>query len=254
MFTFEKYMTAGSLEEAFEMNKGKRNVVMGGNLWLKMGSKNYSCAIDLSGLGLDKIEETDEGFEIGCMTSLRDIEMHKGLDSAFSGSIREALRHIVGVQFRNTATLGGSLYPRFGFSDVLTIFACLDTTVRLYGRGDVPIEEFIEQTPGNDILTGVYIRKDGRRVSYRSHRMSETDFAVLTCAASCLDGKYTAVFGARPQKACIVHPEGNDISGIAEDAVSRVHFGSNMRAGAQYRQEIAGVLLRRALADIQGEE
>ena len=66
-------MTAGSLEEAFELNREKRNVVMGGNLWLKMGSKNYSCAIDLSGLGLDKIEETDEGFEIGCMTSLIDI-------------------------------------------------------------------------------------------------------------------------------------------------------------------------------------
>lgn len=254
MFTFEKYMMAGSIEEAFELNRGKRNVVMGGNLWLKMGSKNYSCAIDLSGLGLDKIEETQDGFEIGCMTSLRELEMHKGLDKAFGGSFREALRHIVGVQFRNTATLGGSLYPRFGFSDVLTLFACLDATVRLYDRGDVPIADFIEEMPGNDILTGVYIRKDGRRVSYRSQRLSQTDFAVLTCAASCLDGEYTAVFGARPQKACIVHPKGSDIREITEDAVSKVHFGSNMRAGAQYRKEIAGVLLRRALEDIQGKE
>ena len=42
-------------------------------------------------------------------------------DSAYTaGAVREAVRHIVGVQFRNCATVGGSIYGRFGFSDVLT--------------------------------------------------------------------------------------------------------------------------------------
>ena len=36
---------------------------------MKMGSRNIQKAIDLSGLGLDKIEETEEEFRIGCMTT-----------------------------------------------------------------------------------------------------------------------------------------------------------------------------------------
>ena len=54
--------------------------------------------------------------------------MHK----VFNGAFKEALRHIVGVQFRNTATVGGSVFPRYGFSDVLTVFASVDTYVELY--------------------------------------------------------------------------------------------------------------------------
>lgn len=43
------------------------------------------------------------------------------------GAVRESLRHIVGVQFRNLATVGGSIFGRFGFSDVLTMFLALDS-------------------------------------------------------------------------------------------------------------------------------
>ena len=66
------------------------------------------------------------------MTSLRDLELHKGLDAMTGGAVRESLRHIVGVQFRNLATVGGSIFGRFGFSDVLTMFLALDSWVELY--------------------------------------------------------------------------------------------------------------------------
>ena len=42
---------------------------------------------------------------------------------------KESLCHIVGVQFRNCATVGGSIYGRYGFSDVLTMFLGMDTWV-----------------------------------------------------------------------------------------------------------------------------
>ena len=51
---------AESLEQAWELNqKGRNNVIIGGNLWLKMGNRNILNAIDLSTLGLDRIEEVD---------------------------------------------------------------------------------------------------------------------------------------------------------------------------------------------------
>ena len=56
MFTIKKYIVVQSLEEAYELNQKKNNVVLGGTAWLKMGERNIQNAIDLSGLGLNKIE------------------------------------------------------------------------------------------------------------------------------------------------------------------------------------------------------
>lgn len=49
------------------------------------------------------------------MVSLRDLELCPSFAAYTQGASKEALRHIVGVQFRNLATIGGSLCGRFGF-------------------------------------------------------------------------------------------------------------------------------------------
>ena len=41
---------------------------------MKIGDRRIATAIDLSGLGLDQITETDTEFVIGAMTTLREIE------------------------------------------------------------------------------------------------------------------------------------------------------------------------------------
>lgn len=66
------------------------------------------------------------------MTPLRELEINKRLNEYTHGAVRESLRHIVGVQFRNCATIGGSIWGRYGFSDVLTMFLAMDTWVELY--------------------------------------------------------------------------------------------------------------------------
>lgn len=255
MYTMANYVQASSLEEAYELRKkSKRNAVLGGNLWMKMGSRNINTGIDLCNLSLDKIEENETEYRIGCMCSLRDLEVHPSLHKEFNGSFKEALRHIVGVQFRNTATVGGSVFPRFGFSDVLTVLAALDAYVELYHGGSVSIQDFINAKPDDDILVNVVIKKDGRKVAYQSHRMTETDFAVLTCACACKDDKYTVVLGARPHKAMIIdnvklsNPTDREaVEAFADVVVEQVTFGSNMRGSAEYRKGIAKVLIRRAI-------
>lgn len=68
MMTIREYKRAESLEEAWQLNQKKNNRVLGGMIWLKMEKLNVGTAIDLSGLGLDTVEETDEGFSIGAMS------------------------------------------------------------------------------------------------------------------------------------------------------------------------------------------
>ena len=140
MLTIQNYKKVLSLSEAFELNQEKTNRIIGGMMWMRLGESRIHTAIDLSGLGLDKIEETDEEFRIGCMVTLRQLETHEGFRAYTEGCAKEALRHIVGVQFRNLATVGGSIYGRYGFSDVLTLFLGLDCYVELYKGGIVPLK------------------------------------------------------------------------------------------------------------------
>ena len=69
--TIREYKRVESLEEAWELNQKKANRVIGGMIWLKMSRGNVGTAIDISGLGLDQIEETEDAFEIGAMVTLR---------------------------------------------------------------------------------------------------------------------------------------------------------------------------------------
>ena len=107
MLTINEYRKVESLEEAYELNQKKNNKIIAGGVWMKIGDRRIATAIDLSGLGLDQITETDTEFVIGAMTTLREIEKHAGLAAYTDGAIRESVRHIVGVQFRNCATVGG---------------------------------------------------------------------------------------------------------------------------------------------------
>ena len=157
MLKIKSYVKVKSIAEAYELNQKKTALVLGGMVWLKMGNRNISTAIDLSGLGLDTVQETDDEFVIGCMTPLRELEINKRLNEYTHGAVRESLRHIVGVQFRNCATIGGSIWGRYGFSDVLTMFLAMDTWVELYDAGRIPLTEFVNRKKDNDILVNIIV-------------------------------------------------------------------------------------------------
>lgn len=249
---YKNYAIPATLEEAWTLNQKKSSRILGGTLWLRMSPLSFSTAIDLSGLGLDRIEDMGSEVRIGCMTSLHDIEVSETINSLCGGAAREALRSIVGVQFRNCATLGGSLYPRFGFSDVLTLFMALDAEVELYKAGRMPICEFAVRSHGRDILTHVIVKKRPMRVCYLSQRNTKTDFPVLTCAVSEIEGRLYACIGARPMRA-VRFERAADMKDaeFAEYVQRSATFGGNMRASAEYRRHIAGVLVRRGCAAVR---
>ena len=184
MIKIRELVKVESLEEAWELNQKRTNKILGGMLWLRLGNRNVQKAIDLSGLGLDGIEETEEAFTIGCMATLRQIERHEGLNALCEGLLHDAVCDIVGTQFRNLATVGGSIFGRFGFSDVMTAFLALDSYVELYKGGVVQMSEFVKMKRDNDILVRVIVKKCPGHFAYLSHRNTRTDFPVLTVAGS----------------------------------------------------------------------
>lgn len=272
MFYYNQYVRAQSLDEAYELYQKKPNFVLGGMLWLKMKNKTLGTAIDLCDLGLDQIDEDENEFRIGAYATLRQIETHEALNAYTHGAIAESVRHIVGVQFRNVATVGGSIWGRFGFSDVMTIFRALGAKVQLHKAGVMDLDEFaaLPRTT-RDVLVSVIVPKNAKGIVYLSQRNQSTDFPVLTCAVANRSGRYVAVIGASPYMAEPVWDEDGILDGItgAETAgnaaltensesnekiekfagyvADHIRFGSNIRAGAEYREMICRVLTRRAV-------
>ena len=88
MLKIKEIVRPQSLEEAYELNQKRTNRILGGMLWMRMSNIQIQKAIDLSGLGLDQIEETEEEFSIGCMVTLRELELHEGLNNMCEDLIR----------------------------------------------------------------------------------------------------------------------------------------------------------------------
>lgn len=255
MFTAKTYFAASTVDEAYELLlRHKTNTVLGGCGWLKMTNKRIWAAIDLSGLGLDSITESGSCVRIGAMVTLRQLETDPRLKKLYGGILPESVRRIVGVQFRNGATVGGSVFSRFGFSDLLTALLALEATVVLRGAGELPLAEFAAMPYKKDLLLEVVIPKDGRAAAYESMRLTATDFPVLTAAVSRKpDGSGLVVLGARPARAAVAKEAsalftGGEPERAAEAAAKELSFSSNQRAGAAYRRAVAPVLLTRCMS------
>lgn len=265
MITIGNYVKPKSLEEAYELNQARSSRVMGGMMWMRLGNARVKTVIDLSGLGLDQIEDEGNVIRIGAMCTLRQIEQCEALKDLCGDGIAECVRHIVGVQFRNQATIGGSIYGRFGFSDVLTAFLALDTFVELYDGGTIRLSEFVNRKPDKDILLSVIVRKSKRQFRYASIRQTKTDFPVIACSVvtGMVHGKETWYFsvGARPMKAALLERQWEIpadaseamIADYAGQAASEFTYGSNMRGSAEYRRHLAEVLIRREMTSILAE-
>lgn len=288
MFTAKDYAMPQSLEEAYEaLMARKTNHIVAGCAWLRMGNKRINTAVDLSDVGLDYIRDTGDTIEIGAMTTYRSVETSSLLQENFGGMLSRAVAPIIGVQFRNVVTVGGSVYARFGFSDFLTPLMILDTKVKLYKEGLVSLADFMAMPYKKDILEKLIIQKVPMSASYQMFRNAEADFPIVNLAVSKTDGHYKVAVGARPQKAVCApktaayldsalggRVEGTSVTaggtgdasaavlgadGLEEIAahageilLSEVSFGSNMRASGAYRAKIAKVLLKRGLKEVEG--
>lgn len=251
MREIRNYVKVKGLEEAYELNQKNNNCIIGGMLWVRTNANSLDTAIDISGLGLDSIEENEEEIKIGAMVTLREIELNDVINKYSHNALRDAVKDIVGVQFRNMATVGGSIWGRFGFSDVLTIFLCMDTYVELYKGGVVSLDDFVNMPKDGDIIVRIIIKKKPVNVVYEAVRIQSTDFPVITCALAAADDEYRFAIGARPSAACLVKIN-NGTENIPEKVANSVTTGSNSRGSAEYRKHLIKVLAEHCLAQIGG--
>lgn len=261
MFTIDTLVQPDTLEESYKILTNRRNnIVLGGCAFLRMGNQRIGTAIDLSRLNLGSITVTSDYIEIGALATFRQLETHYALQTYFGGIIPQAVANIIGVQFRNIVTVGASVFSKYGFSDLITALLALNTEVELYNGGRMPLETFLQQPYRRDILTKIWIKKDGRRAAYQSLRNSASDYPIVNAAVSVFNNEWRIVVGARPLTAAVAHKaaavltQGTadfaTIGQAAAMAAQELTFGTNMRGSASYRRSMASVLIKKAAGEV----
>ena len=253
MFSIKELNKVHSIDEAILLNSKKFNRVIGGGLWMRLGKQRIGTGIDLSGLGLNQIEEYNDYFKMGAMVSLRQLETNVALNTYFQNVFKEGLAGIIGVQFRNGATLGGSVYGRFGFSDVITILLSLGASVILDKEEEVTLGEYVTLKKDNRIVTHIILPKLEQKIIYKSVRKESVDLPVLNVSVVRQQGQCCITVGARPQVATLrvlsdkkieeILERKEDFSFLLEDMT----FGTNTRGSQEYRKYLAGVLIQRGI-------
>lgn len=252
MITIKEYVAPNSLEEAYEILVSKRNnLILGGCGFIKMSSRTINTAIDLCNLSLNYITEKEEEILIGADTSLRELEVNSIIKEYCGGAISQSVSNIVGVQFRNMARVGASVFSKFGFSDLLPSLLVLGAKVRLYNGGIMDLQDFLERKYEKDILMEVILPKEDGVAVFDSLRKSSTDLPVINGAMfRSKDGKYRIAIGSRPQRAKLAEKaaktlEEGDVRKAKNIIVEELSFGTNMRGSKEYRKDMCKVLVER---------
>lgn len=223
MFGFKNYLQARDIEMAYEeLIKNKKNIIIGGGSYLKMSKIVYNTGIDISKLNLDYIRADENYINIGAMTTFREIEMSELLKIYYKDLFSESVKDILGIQFRNNVTIGGTVFSKYGFSDLITPLLAIDCRVVLYKGGEVRLEDFLkEEKPRRDILIEIKIPKQKSIGIFKSIRKSSTDYSVINISVSkknmLMDKKYsieknlikslksyTISIGAKPGRAVLI--------------------------------------------------
>ncbi len=262
MITFGEHILPQTVEEAYNALISKKSArLIGGGCFLRMGHRRIGLAIDLSQAGLDYINDLGSEIEIGAMTSLRNFETSTILKENFGDVISDSVKHIIGVQLRNIATIGATVFSKYGFSDPITALLALNADIYLHNGGRIRLEDFLKEEDHRiDILEKIIISKNIGPSSFQTMRNSAVDYAILSVAVSKIDNKYRISIGARPSEATLAYnameylkevditDETASVAGYM--AANEIHFGTNNRGSGEYRRELCKVLVKRAILEV----
>ncbi|MDY0101242.1 MAG: FAD binding domain-containing protein [Bacilli bacterium] len=257
------YLKPKTLKEAHDaLLQSPRNVLLAGGLWLKRSTPSVETLIDLDELGLDKIEDEGDYVKIGAMTTLRQLELDPLIKNLQEGLIVKAISQIVGVAFRNSATIGGSVAGRYSFSDILTPLLVLETKLVFYPKEEMSLQDFLNlKGKLNSILTHIVIKKTRGLSFFKKVKITAIDFPILNVAISEENKKVKIAVGSRPAVSALAQRAAKLVNNASEItdaickeasqiAVEELIFNSSVTASEEYRKLLAKTYIYRGLKEV----
>lgn len=263
------YERPKSVDNVLELME-QGGTIIGGGTWLKILPKKVSIAIDISRLKLEFILSKDDGIEIGAMTTLQSLIGDESIKGLGAGIISQASRQIMGVQFRNIATVGGTVIGRYGFSDLLTPLLALNTKLYFVNNGEVSLEDYLTgKKIKNDLLTSIVVENHPSCIgAFQTLKKTSNDFAILNVAVTKNDlasDKYRIAVGARPSVAKLAKKAMARLNGATIDdetdkyklakevgklAAEELSFGTNVRGSKEYRAIVCENIVLKLIMEV----
>jgi aerobic carbon-monoxide dehydrogenase medium subunit len=229
--------------------------------------------IDLNRVeGLSYIRFDGGTLHVGAMTRQRDLEFHEGV-RARCPILHEALLQVGHRQTRNRGTLGGSLCHLDPSAELVTVAAALDAVVSVAGpRGerDIPFAEFpvafmMPAIELDEIVTAVRfpLWPAGHGHAFVEFSRRHGDFAIVAAAVLLHEDAQGKILrasvtlgGVNTGPLRMTEAETMLVGNVASEALFRaagescrkVEALDDVHVSAAYRQRLAAVLARRALA------
>ena len=253
-----EYYKAKSLDDAYKkLNEDPKNAIIAGGLWMKKTGLQYNVLIDLSELHLNEIKEDQSFVYVGSMVSLRDFESSPIINKLFGGVTAFAVREILGPAFRNTATIGGSVFGRYPFSDVVAGLLPLDVELKFYPEQKMSLEEYLNYRGKlNAILVEIKIKKEQGKAFFKKIKANALDFPMINFSIVKRNNKHYIAVGSRPMIAALAYKameaadKGASYEEVAEAAVNELQFLDSSNISKEYRQDLARVYIRRGLEEV----
>ena len=245
-------------------------------LWITKKLMTLDKIIHVGRAGLDAIEPTADSLNIGAAVTLANASSSL---ASISPDIAEIVRRFGSVQVRAAGTVGGSIANASPIGDLAPLFIALGGSVELR-KGErvraLPLEKFFIAYGKQDREPGEFVRrlivpKLPAAVFFKAYKISkrfdEDITAVLGAFRIAVEGgritSARVAFGgmaATPKRALAVERQliGADVddSAVWRSAAEQVSNDftplTDTRASAEYRLDVAGNLVIKALAEISG--
>lgn len=249
MAILRAYHKPESLAEAVALlrQEGTRLVPLAGGTHL-VGAletrqvRNVNGVVDLAGLGLSGIGETDEGLGIGAMTTLAQVAEDARTGELAGGLLRRTARFEGPVNLRNAATVGGLVALAEPDSEMYAALLALGAAVTLSDgkrRQSQPLADFSGPAAGG-LITGISIPWVKAGGGHARVARTPMDRCIVAAVAVVGDGiERVALCGVDERPVLAGGP---------------LTPPDDWKASAGYRREMAGVVQQRALAKASREE
>jgi CO/xanthine dehydrogenase FAD-binding subunit len=166
------YIRPGNMQDAIAaLQANDEPYLLAGGTDLLIGMKTNAvkpnCLIDLKGIpGIDSIEY-DNGFKLGALTTVRDVEVSPLIRDKIP-ALSEAAGTLGSIQIRNRATIGGNLCHGSPAADMAAILLAMNCEVKIAtgnGAKTIGLDQFFTGPNStvlnrNEVLSQIIIPKE----------------------------------------------------------------------------------------------
>lgn len=245
------YIRPESIESAISSIRdlsGTKKILMGGHYHSESNSDDF-VFVDLQALGIDRILTYESQIEYGSMARLQQILEHPNTPE----SLRDALRIESGQNVRNSLSLAGLIDNADGRSPSLTALLALDPQLEFQpSQQYFPLELYLSNKKDQNFglfFTKVVI-KTPVALAFKSVARTPMDRPILCASvASWQEERIRVSLGGFGEKPCCIYDQYTS-NPTASKILENYSPMGDQWASAEYREEMAVVLIKRCLIEI----